>query len=110
MQRRPPIDPAFVKAIRRFAAAGLTYAEIERALQPLTAVVRMAAPSYSAVRRIAAAARPRARRSNPYLEELLEKLLAGRLPDFYRVDAMLGLEAPAGPGEAIGRLASRRLE
>jgi hypothetical protein len=104
---RPPIEPAFVRAVRRFAAAGLTYAEIERALQPLTAVVGMPAPSYSAVRRIAAP-RPKERQPNPYLQELVEKLLTGRLPDFYRVDAMLGLEAPSGPGEALGRLVSPR--
>jgi len=101
---RPVIDPAFVSATRRLAQLGMTTAEIVRALQPLTVEIGLPAPSYSAVRRIAAPARRPAGMRNPYVEEILEKIVTGRLPDFYRVDLQLALQAPSGPSEAISRV------
>jgi len=81
----------------------MTNAEIVRALQPLTAEIGSPAPSYSAVRRIASPTR-RARQANPYVDEVIEKLLTGRLPDFYAVDSRLELQAPSGPREAVNRV------
>jgi hypothetical protein len=101
---RPVIDAAFVVATTRLAGLGLTTAEIVRALQPLTMAIGSPAPSYSAVRRIAAVARRCPPPPNPYVEELLEKLLTGRVPDFYRVDLQLALQAPSGPVEAFSRV------
>jgi hypothetical protein len=104
MPPRPAIDPAFVSAIKRLARLGMTTADIVRALQPLAVSIGLPAPSYSAVRRIAAPARRTAEGANPYVEELLEKLLTGRMPDFYRVDLQLALQAPSGAVEAISRV------
>ena len=82
----------FVLAARRLARDGLTCAEIVRALQPLTATVGRPAPSYSAVRRIAAEAR-RSELPNPYVDEILTKLITGRMPDLYRAELLQALRA-----------------
>ena len=69
----------------------MTNAEIERALQGLTARVGKPAPSYSAVRRIASGVR-RPHPPNPYVEEIMTKLMTGRLPDLYRAGAIAELQ------------------
>jgi hypothetical protein len=81
----------------------MTNAEIIRALQPMTVEVGRPVPSYSAVRRIAIPER-RPRQPNPYLDEIIEKLLTGRLPNFYAVDLQLELQAPSGPRAALSRV------
>jgi hypothetical protein len=84
MGPRRPADPRFTAAVRRLARRGLTYAEIERELQLLTAKVGRPAPSYSTVRRIAlATSRPKPPR-DPYADDIAEQLLAGRMPRMYR--------------------------
>jgi hypothetical protein len=93
-----------VVATCRLARKGLTDAEIVRALQPLTPRVGRAAPSYFAVRRIAAAARVSDTPMNPYLDEPLTKLAPGRMPDFSCVDSFLATQAAfererVGPNE-----------
>jgi len=87
MAPRPGIDAAFVKATVKLARRGLTNAEIERALQQLTARMGKPAPSYSAVRRIANEVR-RQHVPNPYMEEIALKLATGRLPDLYWADVV----------------------
>ena len=66
-------------------------ADIVRDLQRLTPRLGPA-PSYHTVRRVAALARPSDAGMNPYLDELIVKLLTGRFPDFYAVDARLEFE------------------
>jgi hypothetical protein len=92
VERRPPIDPLFIRATLRLARRGLTDAEIVRELQTLTPRARKAAPSYHAVRRLAGPARSR-RLPNPYAEEILVKLLTGRFPDLYRAEILAYLRS-----------------
>jgi hypothetical protein len=95
MPPRPAIDMRFISATRRLARRGLTDAEIVRALQPLSARLRKAPPSYSAVRRIAGPVRRH--EPNPYVDEAVTQLLAGRLPNFYYVDSVLQRQAEGRP-------------
>jgi hypothetical protein len=104
MAPRARVDPKFVRATRRLVKQGLTNAEIVRTLQPLAAKLGKPVPSHESVRRIALPVRQRLARPNPYVDEVVEKLLQGRLPDFYRVDSSLALQAPSGPREAISRV------
>ena len=104
MAPRARIDPHLVKATKRLAAQGVPDAEIVRSLQPLAAKLRKPAPSHETVRRIATPIRRMAGRPNPYAEAFVEALLAGRLPNFYRVDSSLALQAPSGPREAVSRV------
>jgi hypothetical protein len=105
---RAPIDPVFVAAALRLAQRGLTDAEIVRALQPLTGTVRKAAPSYSSVRRITVDARRPAPPPNPFVEEIVTKLMTGRMPDLYRASLLHALQAGSGPGDTAASLRGRR--
>jgi hypothetical protein len=107
MAPRPRIDPVFVAAAKQLARRGLTNAEIVRALQPLTATAEKPAPSYSAVRRIAIAARRKPKAPNPYVDEIVGKLLTGRMPDLYRASLLHALQAGSGPQEPPRRRVSR---
>jgi hypothetical protein len=81
---RRPIDARFAAAVTRLARRDLPYAEIVRRLQPLTREVGLPVPSYSTVRRIAAAERRRRAGTHPELERALSELVAGQMPRAYR--------------------------
>ena len=82
----PPIDPIFDTAIVRLSSEGLGVGEIVRRLQPIGAAIGKPVPSYSTALRVARDSQSRARRPNPYLEEIVEKLATGRMPNLYRAD------------------------
>jgi hypothetical protein len=75
------------------ARRGVPSATIVRALQPLSVAVGRPAPSYSSVARLAAPFRPVEREPDPYVDEIVTKLLAGRFPDLYKVDVLLARRA-----------------
>jgi hypothetical protein len=82
----------FVATARRLATNGLGCADIVRSLQALSGAVGAPAPSYHSVRRITAPVRNSDSSPNPYLEEIVTKLLTGRFPDLYRVSARIAFE------------------
>lgn len=85
------------------ARRGITPAEIVRRLNELSLATHTPVPSYSAVLRIAAGV-PKDDRTlspNPFVEEVVTKLLTGRFPDLYRASLLLALQE--GSPEGLSR-------
>ena len=82
------IDRRLVEAIQILDSRGLRYAEIRRALGPVANRLGVPAPAYTTVRRIAITERTIADTNSEAVDQILTKLLQGRLPTPYELDQL----------------------
>lgn len=82
------IDRRLVDAIQILDSRGLRYAEIRRALGPVANRLGVPAPAYTTVRRIAITERTIADTNSEAVDQILTKLLQGRLPTPYELDQL----------------------
>ena len=83
-----PVDKRVVEAIAILDARGLSYADIRRALRPLARHLGTPAPSYTTVRRIAITERTIADATTEATEQIVAKLLQGRLPSAHELERL----------------------
>ena len=82
------IDRRLVDAIQILDSRGLRYAEIRRALGPVANRLGVPAPAYTTVRRIAITERTIADTNTEAVDQILTKLLQGRLPTPYELEQL----------------------
>lgn len=82
------IDRRLVEAIQILDSRGLRYAEIRRALGPVAKRLGVPAPAYTTVRRIAITERTIADTNTEAVDQILTKLLQGRLPTPYELEQL----------------------
>jgi len=82
------IDQRLVEAIQILDSRGLPYAEIRRALGPVAKRLGVPAPAYTTVRRIAITERTIADTNTEAVDQILTKLLQGRLPTPYELEQL----------------------
>ena len=82
------IDRRLVEAIQILDSRGLRYAEIRRALGPVAKRLGVPAPAYTTVRRIAITERAIADTNTKAVDQILRKLLQGRLPSPYELEQL----------------------
>lgn len=83
-----PVDKRVVESIAILDARGLSYADIRRALRQLARRLTVPAPSYTTVRRIAITERTIADARTDATEQIVAKLLQGRLPSAYELECL----------------------
>jgi hypothetical protein len=83
-----PVDERLVQAILVLDAQEVSYADIRRALRPLAGRLGLHAPAYTTVRRIAITERCIADARTEAVEQILAKLLQGRLPTSYELERL----------------------
>jgi hypothetical protein len=83
-----PVDERLVQAIRILDAQEVPYADIRRALRPLAGRIGTDAPAYTTVRRIAITERSVSDTRTEAIEQIVAKLLRGRLPTPYELEQL----------------------